>query len=227
MADVKKTFTIDSEMTKDEIGNGNVSSLLDMCIKSSLEYLESSQLLKNEAVFLPEDICEALICKKLKTGNCNDDFIATFFADVRTSRMTKAHLSSSTLTDAGIEMISSHPLREVDISRCSSLTGESLQSLVKCKDTLMSLNIAHFQMMWSKEVLQRLTNLKNLDISSTRIDQREFESLEALVCLQRLIASGTDIRSLEPVRSMASLTTLDLSNCHSIEAIKPLESIKG
>ncbi|KAK2565933.1 Protein zer-1-like protein [Acropora cervicornis] len=214
-------------MTKDEIGDGNVSSLLDMCIKSSLEYLESNQLLKNEAVFLPEDICEALICKKLKTGNCNDDFIATFFADVRTSRMTKAHLSSSTLTDAGIEMISSHPLREVDISKCSSLTGKSLLSLLKCKHTLVSLNIAHFQMGWAQGVLQHLTKLKNLDISRTYFDQREFESLETLVNLQRLIASGTGIKSLEPVRGMASLTTLDLSNCHSIEVIKPLESIKG
>lgn len=227
VAGVKKTFNIGSEMTKDEIGDGNVSSLLDMCIKSSLEYLESNQLLKNEAVFLPEDICEALICKKLKTRNCNDDFIATFFADVRTSRMTKAHLSSSTLTDAGIEMISSHPLREVDISKCTSLTGKSLLYLLKCKHTLVSLNIAHFEMRWAQGVLQHLTKLKNLDISRTYFDQREFESLKTLVNLQRLIASGTGIKSLEPVRGMASLTTLDLSNCHSIEVIKPLESIKG
>ena len=214
-------------MTKDELAHGTVSSLLEICLKSSLKYLESAQLPKNENIFLPEDICEALICKKLKTGNCDDDFIATFFADVRTSRMTKAHLSSSTVTDAGIEMIASHPLREVDISKCSTLSERSVQFLVKCKDTLISLNMSHCRQINSYRGLQHLTKLKNLDVSRTFIDQREFECLSTLVHLRRLVVSGTDIRALEPIKSMPSLTTLDLSNCRSIESIEPLEVAKG
>lgn len=215
-------------MTKDELGNGSVSSLLEICMKSSLEYLESWQLPKHIGIFLPEDICEALICRKLKTGNCDDEFLATFFADVRTSRMTRAHLSCSAITDAGIEMISCHPLREVDVSRCSALSEKSIQSLIKCKDTLTSLNIAYCRQMSSHRGLQHLTNLRNLDITSTfAIDQREIESLAPLVYLKRLVLSGTSIRSLEPITSMTSLTTLDLSNCSSLETIKPLDSIKG
>ena len=214
-------------MTKDELTHGSVSSLLEMCLKSSLRYLESSQLLKRENIFLPEDVCEALICKKIKTGNCDDDFIATFFADVQTSRMTKAHLSSATITDAAIEMISRHCLREVDVSNCSTLSERSIQSLIKCKDTLISLNMACCRQVNAFTGLQHFTKLKNLDVSQTFIDQKEFECLSTLVELRKLNVSGTEVSSLEPVRSMHSLTSLDLSNCCYVESIEPLVSIKG
>lgn len=206
---------------------GNVSSLMEICLKSSLEYLETAKLSRNKNIFLPEDICEALICKKLKTGSCDDGFIATFFSDVHTCRMTKAHLSNSTITDTGLEMICCHPLREVDVSKCSELSAKSVKSLIKCKNTLISLNIAHCREMNSYRDLQHLTKLKNLDVSRTFIDQLEFQCLSALVELRRLVLSGTDIKSLEPIRSMPLLTTLDLSNCQSVESIVALEALKG
>lgn len=216
-----------SKMTKDELAHGSVSSLLDICLRTSLRYLESSQLPKNENIFLPEDVCEALICKKLKTGSCDDDFIATFFADVHTSRMTKAHLSCATITDAGVEMISRHFLREVDVSKCVTLSERSIQSLLKCKDSLISLNLSYCRQINAFRGLEQFTKLKNLDVSRTFIDQREFEWLSTLVDLRRLNVSGTEIRSLEPIRSMPLLTTLDLSNCRSVESIEPLEVTKG
>ncbi|KAJ7372331.1 hypothetical protein OS493_019776 [Desmophyllum pertusum] len=78
-------------MTKDELTHGTastVSSLVEICLESSLKYLESAKL-RNEHNFLPEDICEALICKKLKTGHCDDDFVSTYLADIQNKQNHK------------------------------------------------------------------------------------------------------------------------------------------
>ena len=213
-------------MTKDELAHGTVSSLKEICLKISLKYLESYQLPKKENIYLPEDVCKALICKKIETGNCDDDFIATFFADVQKSRMTKANLSCASITDAGIEMISHHCLREVDVSKCETLSERSIQSLVKCKGTLISLNMAGCRHISSFTGLKHFTKLKILDVSRTFLDHRDFAGLSTLVDIKKLIVSSTNISSLEPVRSMTSLTTLDISNC-DVESIEPLETVKG
>lgn len=213
-------------MTKDELAHGTVSSLKEICLKISLKYLESYQLPKKENIYLPEDVCKALICKKIETGNCNDDFIATFFADVQKCRMTKANLSCASITDAGIEMISHHCLREVDVSKCETLSERSIQSLVKCKGTLISLNMAGCRHISSFTGLKHFTKLKILDVSRTFLDHRDFAGLSTLVDLKKLIVSSTNISSLEPVRNMTSLTTLDISNC-DVESIEPLETVKG
>ena len=169
-------------MTKDVLTHGTVSSLAEICLESSLRYLESSESRK-ENTFLPEDICEALICKKLKTGSCDDDFVATYFADVQTSRITKVHVSGAALTDSGLEVLSVHPLREVDVSNCDSVSGKAIVSLVKCKNTLTSLNLSNCTRINAFTGLQHLTRLKSLDVSQTLLDQRDFECLSTMVHL--------------------------------------------
>lgn len=214
-------------MTKDDLADGTVSSLFEICFKTSLKYLESSQLPKNESLFLPEEVCQALISQKIKMGTCSDDFIAKFFADIQTSRMTRANLSCTAITDAGVELISRHCLREVDVSKCEALTSKSIEFLLRCKDSLVSLNVSYCRQINYFSGLRDFTKLKSLDLSRTFIDQREFDSLCTLVHLRRLNISGTHISSLEPVRSMCSLTSLDLSNCDDLESVEPLEAVKG
>ena len=216
-------------MTKDVLthsADGTVSSLAEICLESSLRYLESSQLWK-ENTFLPEDICEALICKKLKTGSCDDDFVATYFADIHTSRITKVHVSGAALTDSGLGMLSVHPLREVDVSNCESVSEKAIMSLVNCKNTLTSLNLGNCRRINAFTELQQLTRLKCLDVSQTLLDQRDFECLSTLVHLRSLNVSATEITSLEPVKTMSLLTSLDLSKCVLLESIEPLKTLKG
>lgn len=216
-------------MTKDTLthgATGTVSSLAKMCFESSLRYLESSKVW-NENTFLPEDICEALICKKLKTGQCDDDFIATYFADIQTSRITKIHVSGATITDSGLAVLSVHPLREVDVSNCEEVSEKTIVSLIKCKNTLTSLNLSRCRRITAFNELQHLTRLKSLDVSETFLEERDFEWLSALIQLRSLNLSDTEITSLEPVKTMTLLTNLDLSKCGKIESIEPLETIKG
>lgn len=215
-------------MTKDELTHGTastVSSLVEICLESSLKYLESAKL-RNEHNFLPEDICEALICKKLKTGHCDDDFVSTYLADIQTSRITKLQLSGATITDSGLELISHHPLRDVDVSNCE-LSEKSVVSLIKCNGTLTSLNLSRCRQITAFDELQHLTNLKSLDVSNTFLDHRAFERLSSLIHLRRLNVSKTEIKLLDPLKTMTSLVNLDLSNCGNIESIEALETIKG
>lgn len=215
-------------MTKDVLthsADGTVSSLVQICLESSLRYLESSKTWR-ENTFLPEDICEALICKKLKTGDCDDDFVATYFSDVQTSRITKIHVSGAALTDSGLEVLSVHPLREVDVSNCQ-VSEKAIVSLKKCKNTLTSLNLGHCCRITAFNELQHLTRLKSLDVSQTFLDQRHFECLSALVHLRSLNVSATEITSLEPVQTMTLLTNLDISKCVLVQSIEPLKTLKG
>jgi len=213
-------------MTKDVLTHGTVSSLAEICLESSLRYLESSESWK-ENTFLPEDICEALMCKKLKTGSCDDDFVATYFADVQTSRITKVNVSGAALTDSGLEVLSVHPLREVDVSNCESVSEKAIVSLVKCKNTLTSLNLGNCTRINAFTELQQLTRLKSLDVSQTLLDQRDFECLSTMVHLRSLNVSATEIISLEPVKTMTLLTNLDLSKCALLESIEALKTLKG
>lgn len=216
-------------MTKDVLthsADGTVSSLAKICLESSLRYLESSQSWK-ENTFLPEDICEALICKKLKTGSCDDAFVATYFADIRASRITKVHVSGATLTDSGLEMLSVHPLRDVDVSNCESMSENAIMCLVNCKNTLTSLNLGNCSGINAFTELQQLTGLKVLDVSETLLDQTDFECLSTLVRLRSLNVSATKITSLEPVKTMTLLTNLDLSECFFLDSIEPLKTLKG
>lgn len=211
-------------MTKDVLTHG-VSTLAEICLQSSLKFLESSKV-RTKNTFLPEDICEALICKKLKTGHCDDDFIATYFADIQTSRITKIHVSGAAVTDSGLEVVSVHPLREVDVSNCE-VSEKCIKSLIKCKNTLTSLNLSRCRGITAFNELQHLTSLKSLNLSDTFLEQRHFECLSALSHLRSLNVSETEITSLEPVKTMTLLTNLDLSKCVKVESIEPLETIKG
>ena len=215
-------------MTKDVLTHGaheTVSSLAEICLQSSLRYLESSKVW-NENTFLPEDICEALICKKLKTGHCDDDFVAKYFADTQTSRITKIHISGATITESGVEVLSVHPLREVDLSNCE-VSGKAIVSLIKCKNTLTSLNLSRCRRITAFNELRHLNRLKSLDLSDTFLEQRYFDCLSALIHLRSLNVNETEITSLEPVKTMTLLTNLDLSKCGKIESIEPLAAIKG
>lgn len=212
-------------MTKDSLPNGSVSSLAELCFQSSLKYLESS---KKWNAFLPEDICQALICKKLKTGHCDDDFVSTYLADIQTSRITKVHITGARITDNGLEMISRHPLREVDISHCSELSEKTVVSLAKCSNTLTSLKMSRCRQITVFNGLRRLTGLRSLDVSSTWLDNHSgFECFADLINLRMLNLSGTEIKTLDPLKTMTMLTNLDLSCCEKIKSITPLETIQG
>ncbi|XP_022789146.1 protein zer-1 homolog isoform X2 [Stylophora pistillata] len=216
------------KMTKDSSRKQSVSSLAELCLKSSLKYLESFKIWDERLnTFLPEDICTALISKKLSSGHCDDEFVSTYLADVKTSRITKVHMSGARITDLGLEFISRHPLREVDISYCE-VSEKTLVSLAKCRNTLTSLKMIHCRQITEFKELRHLIGLKSLDVSDTWLDDRNGTRCFAdLVNLRMLNLSGTEIVSLDPLNTLAMLTSLDLSLCREIESIKPLENIRG
>ncbi|CAH3037645.1 unnamed protein product [Pocillopora meandrina] len=215
------------KMTKDSSRKQSVSSLADLCFQSSLKYLESSRKWDERTnTFIPEDLCTALINKKLKSGHCDDDFVSTYLADVQTSRITKLHMSGARITDIALEFISRHPLREVDVSHCE-VSEKALVSLAKCKSTLTSLKMVHCRQITEFKELRHLTGLKSLDVSDTWLDDGNgIRFFVNLVNLRMLNLSGTEIVSLDPLNTLAMLTNLDLSCCREIESIKPLETIR-
>ena len=215
------------KMTKDSSRKQSVSSLADLCFQSSLKYLESSRKWDERTnTFIPEDLCTALISKKLKSGHCDDDFVSTYLADVQTSRITKLHMSGARITDIALEFISRHPLREVDVSHCE-VSEKALVSLAKCKSTLTTLKMVHCRQITEFKELRHLTGLKSLDVSDTWLDDGNgIRSFVNLVNLRMLNLSGTEIVSLDPLNNLAMLTNLDLSCCREIESIKPLETIR-
>ena len=212
-------------MTKDELAHGNVSTLLEMCLETSLRFFESSNCQLN--VFVPEYVCEALIDKKLKEGRCDDNFLCSI-SSPRTSRMFRARLCGASITDYALEVIcDGHPLRDVDISNCHKLSHRAITHLGKCQSTLVSLSLANCHQFSSLKGLDQLTNLKNLDLTNTYTVHHEFEMLSRLVNLKRLNLTGTKIERLEPASNLKNLTSLDLSECRQVTSIKALETIRG
>lgn len=205
---------------------GEVTTLLDLCMDTSLGFLESASF-KNQHIFLPEDLCEAFISKRLKCGDCNDNFLATF-SDPQTSRIVRLNLKGASITDRGLELISCQPLKELNISSCRLVTQDGLKYLHRCKNTLMCLNLGQCCRIYDFTEVASFYNLKVLDLRNTVITQEQFERISlGLQNLMSLNLTETYISDLSPVNFMRSLTTLDLSECPDIQSIKPLECLKG
>lgn len=199
---------------------------MELCLASSLKYLESS-LKTSQNVFLPEDVCEALIAKRLKEGECDDSFLS-FFANPMTSRMVHVNLHGAPITDEGLGFIASHPIRELNVAECSQLTNEGIRHLTRCKNSLFSLNLGKCNQITEFSDVGAFSKLRVLDVSNTAFDQTSFEaSAPSLSHLQFLNMTATEIRDLIPVQQLTSLVSLDLSLCGGLTSIEPLQTVKG
>ena len=211
-------------MTRD-----TVTSLMDLCLESSLRYLESSSSKSTlaECVFLPEEVCEALISRMTQEGKCNDAFLYKF-SNPLTSRVLRAKLQNTGVTDRGISFVSQQPLREVNLSGCGEITEEGLDHLRQCRNTLTCLRLAKCTRLRNFSPVYSLTKLTLLDLSHTAFDQEALERLgEVAVNLRCLRLRKTLITSLAPVSNLRCLVSLDISACSQIVCIEPLTAIRG
>ena len=199
---------------------------MELCLASSLKYLESS-LKSSENVFLPEDVCEALIAKRLKQGKCDDNFLSSF-ANPLTSRMVRVNLHGAGITDEGLEFIASHPIRELNVAECNQLTQEGIRHITRCKNSLFSLNLMKCSQVTEFNDVGAFSKLRMLDVSRTAFDQSSFEATAPnLAHLQWLNMTETQISDLIPVQQLTSLVSLDLSLCDGLTSIEPLQTVKG
>ena len=208
-------------MTRDK-----VSSLMELCLTSSLNYLESS-FKASQYVFLPEDVCEALIAKRLKEGKCTDSFLSTF-SNPSTSRMVRVDLHGASITDEGLGYIVYHPIRDLNVSECCQLTKEGIKQITQCKNSLFSLNLGKCNKIAEFDDVGVFRKLRALDVSNTSFDQKSFEaSAQGLSNLQMLNMTETEITDLKPVEHLKSLKSLDLSSCAGLTSVEPLKSVQG
>ncbi|XP_048586884.1 protein zer-1 homolog isoform X2 [Nematostella vectensis] len=206
---------------------GEVTSLLDLCMDKSLKLFDAATFKTSGVVFLPEDVCEAFISKRLKSGDCTDNFLSSF-SNPQTSRIVRVNLKGASITDRGLQLISCQPIRELNISRCLEVTQHGIKHICQCKNTLKCLNIGQCIRIMDFCDVAKLNNLRFLDLSKTLIEQYDFEIVsEGLQQLQVLNLAETVITDLGPVKNMRHLTSLDLSNCRDIKSIAPLEILNG
>lgn len=208
-------------MTRDK-----VSTLMELCLTSSLNYLESS-LKTSQNFFLPEDVCEALIAKRLKEGKCNDSFLSSFKDPLR-SRMVRVDLHGASITDEGLGYIASQPIRDLNVSECCQLTEEGIKHITGCKNSLFSLNLGKCSKIVEFDYVGDFWKLRVLDVSNTAFDQKSFEvSAKGLSHLQLLNMTETTITDLKPVEHLKSLISLNLSSCSELKSIEPLKLVQG
>lgn len=207
---------------------GTVTSLLDLCLDSSLKYLESSSSTQTkEFVYLPENVWQALISRMIQEGKCNDAFLSTFSNLLKSTR-GRVRLQNAQITDRGIDCICYQLLRDVNLAGCSELTHKSLEHLSRCKNSLMSLNIAGCHGIRKFNHVALLSNLRVLDLSRTDFDQENFSAIgTSLTELRVLNLKETKITDLGPVSALKNLASLDVSCCKYITCLEPLEQIQG
>lgn len=189
-------------------------------------FLESSTFKTQNHVFLPEDLCEAFISKRLKSGDCNDNFLSSF-SNPQTSRIVRLNLKGASITDKGLEHIACQPIRELNISSCTRVTQNGLKYLHRCKNTLMCLNLGQCVQICEFTDVGDFSHLKFLDLRKTLITQEQFECIsQGLTDLLFLNLSETSIVDLSPVEYLRNLTSLDLSECRDLSSIAPLSCLK-
>ncbi|MBU1014328.1 MAG: hypothetical protein KKG99_15115 [Bacteroidetes bacterium] len=99
---------------------------------------------------------------------------------------------------------------------------ETLYKQLRNIVSLSEINIANNQQIENLNALDKLSNLRRLDISNTRIN--DLSPIRNLTKLESLICEGTQIESLVHLRYLSNLRVLNLNNT-PVHDLKPLQSI--
>ena len=91
-------------------------------------------------IVLPSEICEKLICIWQDIGSQKlDNRFIEIFRDLNSTRLKRAMLKGSNVTDDGVKLLLNHNLVELDISVCQNLTENTLEYINDKGGNLLSL----------------------------------------------------------------------------------------
>jgi len=109
-------------------------------VKNFTEELTPELLRLRDDVYLPTEVCQAIL------STCNEeninigDNIASIFADNQSTRLKELVLRNSSLTDKGLEFFLGHNLKKIHVHGCERITSNVLEFLNEHSDNLLSLS---------------------------------------------------------------------------------------
>jgi len=119
-------------------------SLLDLSARYCITHLDTlimSSKEEEDSLHLPMEIGEKLFQMAQEEGLDIDDKFAEIFRHL--TRIWRACLRESYITDRGIKYLLRHRLKDLDIHNCAALTGRTLTNLNKYSSSLSSLCIGN------------------------------------------------------------------------------------
>ncbi|KAE8748701.1 hypothetical protein FOCC_FOCC004504 [Frankliniella occidentalis] len=184
--------------------------LKSLCLKYIAENVD---ILKRKDVQLPIEVWESFIDMYQRLGYIVDDHLLA----LSNCHIKRLHLRNADVTDAGLIVVLTQQLVELDLRNCDRLTPNLIQYLNQYGgDSLQSLTLA------SNGNL--LSGMPPLCISNGSFDIK-LHNLKRLI-INDLTGCETRLKSLiSPVRN---LTHLDLSNCCNLgdlSYVTPLENL--
>eukprot|EP00096_Caligus_rogercresseyi_P002418 TRINITY_DN1453_c0_g2_i1.p1 TRINITY_DN1453_c0_g2~~TRINITY_DN1453_c0_g2_i1.p1 ORF type:complete len:838 (-),score=283.76 TRINITY_DN1453_c0_g2_i1:244-2757(-) len=115
----------------------------DQELFSSKEETSSGRVFRRllPGIHLPAVICEKLLFMAKEEGiDINDEFLSVF-SDTEASPLCSVSIHDSTLSNAGLEILLRHQLRDLDIQNCCRLSTEVFESLNKYSSNLVNLSV--------------------------------------------------------------------------------------
>lgn len=119
-------------------------SLLDLSARYCITHLDTlitSDKEEEGSLHLPMEIGEKLFQMAQEEGVDMDDKLAETFRNL--TRICRASLRESSITDRGIKYLLRHRLKELDIHNCAALTVRTLTNINKYSSSLVSLCIGN------------------------------------------------------------------------------------
>ncbi|XP_034232323.1 protein zer-1 homolog [Thrips palmi] len=183
--------------------------LKSLCLKYIAENVD---ILKRKDVQLPIEVWESIIDMYQRLGYTVDDHLLA----CTNCHIKRLHLRNADVTDAGLIVVLTQQLVELDLRNCDRLTPNLIQYLNQYGgDSLQSLTLANNGSL--------LTGMPALCISNGSFDIK-LRNLKKLI-INDLSGCETRLKSLiSPVRN---LTHLDLSNCCNLGDLSYITALEN
>lgn len=169
---------------------------------------------------LSPNICQATLDSHFELVGVMDDYIVHIFRDAERTRLRKANLSNSYVTDRGVGWIMRHKPTELNISRCPELYGcmdhrsRLLQSINENSENLTSLILGNSHCMFEEIDLNSLVHKEFPP--AQKILGRDF----VFLCPELRVFSISGLKTCRATRilqaclaPMDKLAVLDISGC--------------
>jgi len=196
-------------------------SLLDLSARYCINHLDTlifSTKEEEDSLHLPMEIGEKLFQMAQEEGLDIDDKFAEIFRHL--TRLLRACLRESSITDRGIKYLLRHRLKELDIHNCAALTGKTLTNLNKYSTNLTSLCVGNCVQILP-DYLQSEGTFSDSDSDSGRdgnIYQKQGYIIKApklrRLCIRDLFINRGPVFFDLLLKPLPDLTHLDLSGAY-------------
>ncbi|UYV66157.1 ZER1 [Cordylochernes scorpioides] len=173
-------------------------------------------------ISLPTELCEKMLDMAQEESLNLDDSYLAMFSDPKQTRLTRANIRHTEVSDHGLSMLCLHPLRSLDISDCTKLTTCSLMLISRLHPTLEELVIGSASQILpeNKEFLAQLKQSVALKERHTILN---LPRLHKLVIRNMEMPDDADYAEAL-FGSLTQLRHLDLSNCifikHTVDHLR-------